>query len=77
LLDVLRRELRRVSPDAKIETSQIKEVLLNEVIKRDVFEGEKADEAKRKLARAANKLLRTPSNKSASKSDQASESEPA
>ena len=63
VLDVIRRELRRVSPDVRIDTSQIKDVLVNEVIKRDVLEGDKADEAKKKIARAANTALRAAGQK--------------
>jgi len=58
VLDVIRRELRRVSPDVKIETEQIKAVLSNEVLKREVIDGEKAEEARKKIARAASKSLR-------------------
>ncbi len=58
VLDVIRRELRRVSPEVKIETEQISAVLVSEVIKREVMEGEKADEARRKISRAAGKALR-------------------
>lgn len=58
VLDVIRRELRRVSPDVKIDTDQIRSVLVTEVIKREVLEGEKAEEARKKVARAANKALR-------------------
>jgi len=58
VLDVIRRELRRMSPDVKIDTDQIKEVLMQEILKRDVVEGEKAEEARRKIARAANRALR-------------------
>lgn len=58
VLDVIRRELRRVSPDVRIEPEQIKSVLINEVIKREVLEGDKADEARRKISRAANTALR-------------------
>jgi predicted type IV restriction endonuclease len=58
VLDVIRRELRRVSPDAKIEIEQIRDVLAAEVLKREVIDGDKAIEAKKKIARAANKLLR-------------------
>ena len=32
LLSLLKRELRRVSPEAKIEKARIREVLLNEVL---------------------------------------------
>lgn len=59
VLDVIRRELRRVSPDVKIDTDQISAVLTTEVIKREVLEGEKAEEARKKIARAAAKALRT------------------
>jgi Type I restriction enzyme R protein N terminus (HSDR_N) len=58
VLDVVRRELRRMSPDVRIDTEQIHDVLVQEVLKRDVIEGEKADEARKKVARAANKALK-------------------
>jgi hypothetical protein len=58
VLDVIRRELRRVSPDVKIESEQIKVVLTGEVIKREVLEGDKAEEARKKIHRAATKALR-------------------
>ena len=53
VLDVIRRELRRVSPDVKIDTEEILQVLTAEVIKRDVLDGDKADDARKKVARAA------------------------
>jgi predicted type IV restriction endonuclease len=58
VLDVIRRELRRISPDVKIDSEQIREVLVQEVIKREVVEGEKAEEAQRKISRAVAKSLR-------------------
>jgi predicted type IV restriction endonuclease len=57
-VDVVRRELRRVNPDIRITADQIRTVLLNEVLKRDVVEGEQADAAKKIVSRAANKALR-------------------
>ncbi len=65
ILEVVRRELRRVSPEVRIEIEHIKTVLINEVIKRDVTEGDKAEEARRKIGRAANKSLRTTAPKEA------------
>ncbi|MCD6077274.1 MAG: restriction endonuclease subunit [Ramlibacter sp.] len=58
VLDVIRRELRRISPDVKIDADQIRAVLTSEVIKREVLEGDKADEARKKIGRAAAKALR-------------------
>jgi hypothetical protein len=56
VLDVIRRELRRVSPDVKIESDQIRNVLAAEVIKREVMEGDKADEARKMKATTAKKV---------------------
>lgn len=63
-IDVIRRELRRVSPDVRIDSAQIKDVLVNEVIKREVLEGDKADEARKKIARSSKNALRAVSTKS-------------
>ena len=57
VLDTVRRELRRVS-DAKVELEELREALKLEVIKREVIEGEKADGARKKVAKAAGKMLR-------------------
>jgi predicted type IV restriction endonuclease len=58
VLNVIRRELKRLSPNVRIDTSQIQEVLVQEVLKRDVVEGEKAVEAKKKIDHAGHKSLR-------------------
>ena len=63
VLDVIKRELRRVSPDVKIETEQIRSVLAAEVIKREVMEGDKADEARKKITKVANKAIKAASAK--------------
>jgi hypothetical protein len=59
VLEVIRRELKRLSPDVKISAEQIKSALVQEVLKREVVEGEKADEARKKVTKAAGRLLRT------------------
>jgi len=66
VLEVIRRELRRVSPDVKINIEEIKSVFTTEVIKREVMEGEKAEEARKKIARAANKVLRASADRKSS-----------
>lgn len=63
VLDVIRRELRRVSPDVRIDSAQIRDVLVNEVIKREVMEGDKADQARKKIAKTANRTLKAKSVK--------------
>jgi len=59
VLEVVRRELRRMSPDVRIDTEQIKDVLIQEVLKRDVIEGDKAEEAHKKVLKASGRMLRT------------------
>jgi hypothetical protein len=63
VVEVIRRELRRVSPEARIDLDEIRNVLTSEVIKREVMEGEKAEEARKKIARAAAKVLRAKAQK--------------
>lgn len=63
VLDVIRRELRRISPDVRIDADQIRAVLTDEVIKREVMEGEKAEEARKKIVKVAAKALRATQSK--------------
>ncbi|HEX8173318.1 MAG TPA: type I restriction enzyme HsdR N-terminal domain-containing protein [Thermoanaerobaculia bacterium] len=72
VLDTVRRELRRLS-DARVELEELRGALKQEVIKREVIEGEKAESARRKVAKAAGKMLRNRRELGAS----SGESEPA
>ena len=63
VVSVVRRELKRLSPDVRIEADEIRAVMSQEVIKRELFEGEKADEAKKRISRAAGRALRVNSDK--------------
>ena len=60
ILKLVRRQLKNMSPDAKFDLEQIKTVLLQEVLKRDVIEGEKADEARKRVARASHRRKAKP-----------------
>lgn len=55
ILTVIRRELRRLSPDVRIDVEQIQHVLENEVLKREVVEGDKAEEARKRVTRVINR----------------------
>ncbi|MDQ3330738.1 MAG: type I restriction enzyme HsdR N-terminal domain-containing protein [Planctomycetota bacterium] len=57
VLETVRRELRRLS-DAKLDVEDLREALKQEVIKREVLEGEKAASATKKVTKSAGKLLR-------------------
>ncbi len=49
ILDAIRKQIRKISPDAKISNEEIHDILVSSVIKRDVFDGEKSDEAKKRI----------------------------
>lgn len=55
-IEVIRKELRKISPDVKVTSEQIQEVVYKEVLKREVIEGEKAEEAKKKVIKVLNRL---------------------
>ena len=63
ILDAIRRELKRMNGDVKINNDQIRQVLLEDVLKREVVEGEKADEARKKVSRAINRQMRARAEK--------------
>ncbi len=58
ILDVLRKNIRKMNSDIKIESEVIREVLINDVIKRELLEGEKMIEANKKI----NKYLKAQLN---------------
>ncbi len=58
VLTVIRRELRRLTPDVRVDNDQLASVLSGEVIKREVLEGEGAEDAKKKWEACANRRLR-------------------
>jgi hypothetical protein len=49
VLEAIRRELRRITPDVKVPIDDLRNVLIQDVLKREVIEGEKADVARKKF----------------------------
>jgi predicted type IV restriction endonuclease len=58
IVDAIRRELRQLAPDVKVQSEEIKENLINNVLKREVVDGDKASEAKKKVHKLTAKLER-------------------
>lgn len=58
LIGSVRKELRKLFPDVKIDTEQISEILKNEVLKRDAIDGEKAKETQQKIKRILTKMAK-------------------
>ena len=58
VLNVMRRQLRRISPDIKVDEDDLRRSLEGEVLKREVLEGDKASAASRQVSRAESRALR-------------------
>src|SRR3954471_10932166 len=58
VVETIRRELRRVSPDIRVSADEIRHTLTDEVIKRDVVEGPKAELARKRVVKSAGTMLR-------------------
>lgn len=56
IINAVRKELRKLFPDTKIDQQQISDILTNEVLKREVIEGEKAKEMQKKIQRLFGKI---------------------
>lgn len=52
ILNAIRKELRQIYPDIKVQIEEIKDTLEKDVLKRDVVEGEEAEKARKKIVRA-------------------------
>ena len=56
-LNLIRRELKRVSPGIKVEIDEVKTILVNEVLKRGTIEGELSKDAKSRVKKAEGRVL--------------------
>lgn len=52
IIEAIRKTIKKIAPEIKIECDDIKEVITLEVLKREIIEGEKAEEAKKKIIKA-------------------------
>ena len=58
VVNAVRKEVRKLSDDLKLESDEIKEMLSSCVIKRDLIESEEAKEAEKNMRKIFNKIAR-------------------
>ena len=63
LLNTIRRELRKLSEGIRIDTSDVEQIIRNEVLKRDLVEGEGAELAQARINRFYKKSTPRPKKK--------------
>lgn len=56
-LNLVRRELKRVSPGIRVDIDEIETIMLSDVLKRDVLEGKPAEKARVRIKKAASRKL--------------------
>ncbi|MFT3806739.1 type I restriction enzyme HsdR N-terminal domain-containing protein [Arenimonas sp.] len=71
VVSCIRREMRRFFPELKIDPENISDLLANEILKREVIDGEKVKDAQQRIKKAANKIAR--SNSKATKTTEPSD----
>ena len=60
IVNVIRRNIRKLAPGIKVEDKEIQEILQNEVLKRDVIEGDEAFKAIGRVRRILRKDTKRP-----------------
>jgi hypothetical protein len=60
VINSIRKELRRISPNLRVTEEEIKNVLVSEVLKREVLEGESFDIANKKVKKLSKKIEAKP-----------------
>jgi HD-like signal output (HDOD) protein len=63
VMDAIRKQLKKVSDETKVSNEEICQILTEEIIKRDVLDGDKALEAKKKITKAMKATLKPPAPK--------------
>jgi hypothetical protein len=71
---LVRREFRRLFPDIRVEGEDVKAMLLNEILKREVVEGDKAREAQKRIGKLIAKQAKVNSDSKKDKASQTDES---
>jgi hypothetical protein len=63
VVSAIRKELRKLFPDLKAEQDQIADIIANEVLKREVLEGDKVKDAQQRIKKASAKNAKTAEKK--------------
>jgi len=59
VISAVRKEMRKFAEGIRIENEEISEIIEHEVLKREIVEGEEAQEAQKKLKKHLKKTIKT------------------
>ena len=60
MVGAIRRDIRKLAPGIKVENEEVEQILRNEVLKRDVIEGDEAFKAISRVHRLSRKATKRP-----------------
>lgn len=63
VIAAIRRDLKKMASGLKVEDKEIEQILRNEILKRDVIEGDEASKALSRVRKALRKLTRSTTSK--------------
>lgn len=75
VVSIVRREFRKLFPEIKIEIADIQDLLANDILKREVNDGDKAKEAASLIKKTSRKLERKKAKKQAKEAEKNSKPE--
>ncbi len=76
VVNTIRREFRRLFPDVKIDTPEIADMIVNDILKREVVDSDKAENAEKRFKKATQKLARRTAKKEAKNAVEEQQEEP-
>ena len=76
ILNDIRRELRKLSPGIKVDIPEIEQILRNEVLKRDVIEGDEAANSQAQVKRFYKKFYKKEARKQKTSKEKKKENSP-
>lgn len=73
VISAIRKELKNLFPDIKVSSEEISKVVIHEVLRREIVEGDESDEAQKKITRASKKREKEKGDRDTTKPSQDSE----
>lgn len=70
VVDSLRKAIRRLYPDVRVDVEELQRLLSNEILRREIIEGDAAEEAKKKIIKAEKGLAKQKSHSTTSATDE-------
>src|SRR4030065_378266 len=58
VINVIRKSIKKAAPEIKVTHEEIREILLSEVLKREILEGNKVEQAKKRISKSLRDIIK-------------------